>query len=88
MQKPARLGIKAVPNSSRDAISGWLGSDLKVRVSQPAEDGRANGRICELLAERLGVPTRDVAVVTGHSSTRKTLEIRGLTLEEVLARLG
>ncbi len=88
MQKPARLGIKAVPNSSRDAISGWLGSDLKVRVSQPAEDGKANGRICQLLAERLEVPVRDVTVVTGHSSTRKTVEIRGLTLEEAVARLG
>jgi len=45
-----RVGIKVVPNASREGIIGWLGEDLKIRVSQPPEAGRANERVCELLA--------------------------------------
>lgn len=84
---PARIGVKVVPNSSRDAISGWLGDDLKVRIQAPPEDGRANARLCRLLAGVLGVPKDAVAVVAGHGSARKILEIAGLNPDEIRRRL-
>jgi uncharacterized protein len=83
-----RVGIKVVPNASREGISGWLGEDLKIRVSQPPEEGRANERVCLLLAERLGLPKDAVAVVTGHSSQRKTVEIHGITMDEFRRRVA
>lgn len=88
MPQSLRLGIKAVPNSSRDEISGWLGDDLKIRICRPAKDGKANRQICLVLAEKLGLPARDVSVVAGASSARKTVEIRGLSADQVTARLG
>lgn len=87
MQRPIRLALKVVPNASREEIAGWLGDALKVRVSQPPEDGRANAAVCRLLARHLGVDGQCVAVTGGTASPRKTVEIRGLTEDEVRTRL-
>lgn len=87
METSCRIAVKAVPNSSKDEIVGWLGNDLKVRVRQPPENGRANRRICRLIAERLGLPERDIEVIAGASSARKTVAVRGLETEEARQRL-
>ena len=87
MQRPVRLALKVVPNASREGIAGWLGDALKVRVSQPPEGGRANTAVCRLLARHLGVDEQCVAVVGGTTSPRKTVEIRGLTEDELRGKL-
>ncbi len=83
-----RIAVKAVPGSSRDRIAGEHGHSLKVCVAAPPEKGKANDRICELLAQALGVPTRDVHVASGTSSPVKTVEVRGLDRDEAMARLA
>lgn len=83
----ARLSVKAVPGSSRDAIAGILGDALKVCVTAPPEHGKANDRICDTIAKALSVPRRDVAVVAGLSSKQKTVLVRGLGAAEVLKRI-
>jgi hypothetical protein len=84
--KTCKVGIKVVPNASRDQIAGWLGDDLKVRVQSPPEDGRANKRLCEVLAGWLDLPKGAVSVVAGQTNQRKTVEICGLSLEEFRSR--
>ena len=81
-----KIGIKVVPNASRDRIVGWLGGDLKIRVQSPPEAGRANKRLCEFLAAQLGLPKGAVSVVAGQTNQRKTVEICGLSLEEFRRR--
>ena len=83
-----RLPVKVVPGSSRNAIDGWLGEALKVRVTAPAEHGRANAAVEKLLADALGVPRRQARVVTGAASARKIVEIDGLSEPEVRRRLS
>jgi uncharacterized protein (TIGR00251 family) len=83
-----RIAVKAVPGSSRDRIAGEHGNALKVCVAAPPEKGKANDRICELLAQALGVPTRDVHVASGTTSPVKTLEVRGVDRDEAVARLA
>jgi uncharacterized protein (TIGR00251 family) len=80
--------VKAIPNAPRDAIAGWIGGALKVRVRAPALDGRANESLRELLARVLGLPKGAVGVVQGAKSRLKVVEIRGLTPAEVRSRLG
>ena len=77
-----------MPNASRDEVVGWLGDALKVKVRAPALDGRANDALRGVLAGRLGLPVRAVAVVRGALSRSKLVEIRGLAPAEVRARLG
>jgi len=82
-----RLAVKVVPGASRDGIAGWLSDTLKVRVSAPAERGRANAAVEALLAEALGLPRGAVRVVSGKTSPRKRVEIAGLSEAEVRSRL-
>lgn len=73
----ALLRIKAVPGARRDEVAGRLGDRLKIRISAPPEDGKANRAICALLAKELGVKPRDVSIIAGHSSAEKTARIEG-----------
>lgn len=82
------LAIKAVPGASRDEISGALGERLKVRISAPPEDGKANKAVVRLIADALEVSPNEVELVAGASRAEKTLLIRGLSPEEVVRRLG
>lgn len=82
-----KLAIKAIPNAPRNAVAGWLGDALKVRVHAPALEGRANDELCEFIADTLGLPRRAVTVAQGEKSRQKVLAITGLTLAEVRTRL-
>jgi uncharacterized protein (TIGR00251 family) len=50
---------------------------LKVAVTAPPVDGEANAAVVEVLAKALGVPRRQVEVIAGMSSRRKTVRIEG-----------
>jgi hypothetical protein len=82
------LPVKVVPGSSRNGIAGWLGDVLKVRVTAPAERGRANAAVEEVVADALGVPRECARVVRGRTSPRKTLEIRGVSEAQVRERVA
>lgn len=82
------LHIKAVPGAQRDEIAGALGSRLKVRVSAPPEDGKANKAICRLIAEALGVRAAAVTLVRGQTNPEKTIRIVGLSAQAAAAALS
>lgn len=82
-----RLSVHAQPGARRDEIAGLHGERLKVRVSAPPEDGRANERIVEVVAEAFGLRRQDVALVTGATSRAKDLLLSGITLEVAEASL-
>jgi uncharacterized protein (TIGR00251 family) len=85
--KACVLQIKAVPNSPKDEIIGWLGNSLKVRVHAPPTDGKANERLCAFLAEKLSLPRGAVTVAKGASSREKRLAVQGLSEPEARQRL-
>jgi hypothetical protein len=82
------ISVKAVPGASRSGIVGVLGDQLKVRLSAPPEDGRANRELLELLAKACGVGRGDVEVISGHGNPQKRVFIAGLDEQTALARLG
>jgi hypothetical protein len=79
--------VKVVPGASRDAVAGWLGDALKVRVRAPPERGKANAAVERLIADALGIAVGDVEVVGGTTSPRKRVAIAGLSESEVRRRL-
>lgn len=83
-----RFAVKVVPGAARDRVAGVLGDMLKVQVATPPEKGKANERLCAILAAALGVAPRDVAVTAGHGNPRKVVAVSGVTATEVRARLG
>jgi uncharacterized protein (TIGR00251 family) len=80
------IRIKVVPGASDNEIAGVLGDRLKIRVSAPAEGGRANEAVCAVIAAALGVKPRQVLVESGQTSPEKVLRISGVDVEMV-ARL-
>jgi uncharacterized protein (TIGR00251 family) len=82
------VSVKVVPRASRDVVVGWRGGVLRLRVSAPPQDGRANAAVIALLAAALGVRKGAVAISSGHASAHKRVAIEGLTRSEVEQRLG
>lgn len=83
-----RLPIKVIAGSSWNGIAGWLGDTLRVRVTAPAERGRANAAVEALLKDVLDLTGSDAKIVLGGSSPRKVVEIIGLSESEVRRRLS
>ena len=77
-----------MPCAKRAAVVGRHGEAWKVRVTAPPERGRANDAVVELLSTRLGMASRDVAVVSGASGRDKIVELRGVTEAEAERRLA
>ena len=84
----AKIHVKVVPSSSRDAVVGWLGESLKVKVQAPPEKGRANLAVVALLAKHLGLDPQAIEVVSGHASPAKVLSIAGLDDEALRQALA
>jgi uncharacterized protein (TIGR00251 family) len=82
------LALKVIPNAPQNAVAGWHGAALKVKVHAPALEGRANEELCEFLAGQLGLARRAVTVAQGKKSPHKLVRIAGLSLAEAKARLG
>ena len=85
---PCLLAVKILPGASRNEICGWLGETLKVKLTAPPVDGRANDALVEFLAEKLGLPRRSVALTRGETARQKLVRIDGLTPAEAKARLS
>jgi len=72
------LEVHVQPRSGRAAVVGRHGAALKVRVTAPPVDGRANDATCALLARTLGVKDGAVSLVSGAASRTKRVRIEGI----------
>jgi uncharacterized protein (TIGR00251 family) len=84
----ATLRLRVVPGARRSGVVGRHGEAWKVRVSAPAEDGRANDAVLALLAETLCLPRRDLELTAGFTSRDKVVALDGLTAETAETRLA
>jgi len=84
----ARIALRVAPGAAATGVVGRHGDAWKVRVTQPAESGRANEAVVRLLADTFSVPARDVAVVAGHTSRDKIVSVAGLAPDQANAVLA
>ncbi len=83
-----RLTLHVQPRASATEVAGLHGDALKLRVASPPVDGAANEEIVRFLAERLGVPRRQVTIISGATGRRKTVAIAGVDAELAGRALG
>src|SRR5262249_54356215 len=82
-----RIAVRVVPRADRNALDGMTESGaLRIRLTAPPVEGAANTALIAFLAETLGVPKRDVAIVRGERGREKLLRISA-PLAVVRARL-
>lgn len=81
------LSVKLHPRAAVNAIGEGLGGELKIKVTAAPVDAAANAALIRLLAQKLGCPPRQIALIRGHTSRHKTLRLSGLGIPEVVDRL-
>jgi uncharacterized protein (TIGR00251 family) len=69
------LAIHVQPGSTRDTLAGRHGDRLKIRITAPPVDGRANDHLIRVLAGIFDVPRNRVELLTGHGSRSKRVRI-------------
>jgi uncharacterized protein len=79
------IDVIVAPRASRPGLGPIVGDRLRVAVSAPPVDGKANAAVIETVAKALGLPRAAVAIVRGETGRRKTLRIAGATLAAVMA---
>ena len=82
------LQLKIVPNASRNRIDGLHGDAVKIRLTAPPVDGKANTALVEFLAEELQCPKSAISLVAGATARSKRILITGLAPAVIADRLG
>jgi uncharacterized protein len=83
----ARLRLRVVPGARASRLVGRHGDAWKLQVAAPPERGAANDAVLRLLATILGVPHRDIELVSGHGSRDKIVRIAGIEAHDAHRRL-
>lgn len=84
----ATFAVKVHPRARKNAITGEMGDMLKVALTAPPVEGRANEACIEFFAELLNVPRSSVTIASGKSGRNKLIRVAGLSADEIRRRLG
>ena len=80
--------VRVQPRARKNEIIGLWNGALKIRVTAPAQDLRANRALLAFLADRLHLPLQQLVVVRGNRSREKTVGVRGMSRLELGQFLG
>ena len=75
------------PRAGRSAVAGVRDGILLIKLAAAPVHGAANDALVELLSELLDIPKRSIRIQSGDRSRTKTVEIDGVTEDDVLSRL-
>ncbi|HZQ42188.1 MAG TPA: DUF167 domain-containing protein [Acidobacteriaceae bacterium] len=81
------LSVRVHPGAKRNAITGTHDAALKISLTTPPTDGRANQALIAFLAERLNIPRASIQLISGATSRSKTLHLTGIPAAEAESRL-
>jgi uncharacterized protein (TIGR00251 family) len=82
------FAVKVHPRARKNAITGKVGDALKLALTAPPVEGKANEACIDFFAKLLKVPRSSVTIASGHSSRNKVIRVAGLPAEEVRRRLA
>jgi len=81
------FAVRVHPRAKKNALTGQFGDALKVSLTAPPVEGRANEACIEFFAELLRVPRSSVTIASGQTSRNKVIRVAGVTAEYVRERL-
>jgi len=82
------FAVRVHPRAKKNAITGVVGDALKLSLTAPPVDGRANEACVEFFAKLLKVPRSSVTIASGQSSRNKVVRIAGISAEELRKRIS
>ena len=83
----ASFAVQVHPRARKNAVTGELGDALKLSLTSPPVEGRANDACVEFFAKLLKLPRSSVTIASGQTSRRKVIRVVGLSAEEVRTRI-
>ena len=69
------IDVRVQPGASRAGVVGVVDGRLRVRLSSPPVDGRANDELIAVLAEAWGLRPREIELVRGLTGRSKTVRV-------------
>ena len=87
-QDSCTLKVRVQPKASRNQVNGFEDGTLRLRVTAPPTEGKANAGVIALMAKTLGVSKSRLEIVRGHGSRDKVVAIDTLSEQEVHRRIA
>ena len=84
----ATFAIKVHPRAKENALTGELDGALKLSLTAPPIDGKANDACIEFFAKLLKVPRSSVTIASGQTSRNKVIRVAGISAAELRTRIG
>lgn len=84
----ATVTVRVQPRSARDGVAGLFDGILRVRLTAPPVENRANEALVRFFAAALGVPRGCVEIVAGDRGRNKIVRVRGIGAADLYDRLG
>ncbi|MBI5576550.1 MAG: DUF167 domain-containing protein [Deltaproteobacteria bacterium] len=82
------LSVRVLPRSSKEEVAGFAEGTIRVRLTAPPVENRANEALVRFLSRILDVPRRYVEIVSGGTGRNKIVRVSGMTREDILRKLG
>ncbi len=79
----AQFALRVQPRASRNAVAGVMGEAIKLAITAPPVDGKANQAVIEYLSDLFRVSKSSIVIVSGETGRNKVIAIRGLSAEQV-----
>ena len=81
------IQVRLQPRASRNGFAGLSGDSLKIRLTSPPIDDRANRQLVQFLSDELDLPPSRIVLLSGQKSRSKTVGFRGISRDELLRTL-
>ena len=82
-----KIKLLVRPNSRKNSIEGLYQDRIKIKISKPAEKGKANKELISFISEITGIPEKDIKITSGQRSSLKEISIIKSVTESLAARL-
>ena len=82
------FAVKVQPRAKRNAITGTVGEALKLSLTAPPLEGRANRAVIEFFADWFEIPHSQVTITSGETSRNKLIRVTGVTAQQFREKLA
>jgi len=80
--------VKVHPRARKNAITGTVGEALKLALTAPPVEGRANQAVVEFFADLFEIPRSSVTIASGETGRRKVVRVRGVSKPSIEDKLA
>ena len=84
----ATLSVRVLPRSSKEEVAGFVEGTVRIRLTAPPVENRANEALVKFLSRVFDVPRRQVELVAGGTGRNKIVRIAGMERGEAFRKLG